>query len=558
MIQDNKTFLFNFRIKTQDLETPVNYASEEENEMEIYLQLPDEVWAEIISILDNKSKYQVALTCQRFNNIIKTYSAVYKTFQINFYGRPKDDTSLIPRLTRPCPTVKFDYTEYVDSDQEHFKSLMRFFETNGKFVKKIVFYGLYATKDRFAQILNEFPNAEDIFFDGHVKHNVADPDNFKNFKAKHNFPRLKKLILEFFPFDDLPFEDLSFEIFDEFFGKCESISTLGLTYYFNILYNKPKLETLYINFTYTNPIVMEAANEFKFVSNLKELNICADVRGEILDPEDSNAKNLQQFIKTQFGIEKFAFYVFTEFLTNSLFNDILQHVINFNPIKFYAVRDIERSQSDLFFFKRLPAVTRLRITSNLDYTLPFFPNLRYLHLATFALNYQAINSLQFLEKLVLELYSREKIEFGKFNLKNLKKLHVSGTGNETSFENAKIIMETHPNIEDFTWNVCFSINEHSIKQQEGILKTANTLKIYCCYPEIMATETESLLRFLQTFVDYRKKLELLRFNLPFNVSESTIKSITEYFHINMPTVKFDYAKNNSYMYQPESWESFYF
>lgn len=47
---------------------------------ELTIQLPDFILGKIFSYLDNSSKLNVALTCKRFNSIVKSDPEVHKTF----------------------------------------------------------------------------------------------------------------------------------------------------------------------------------------------------------------------------------------------------------------------------------------------------------------------------------------------------------------------------------------------------------------------------------------------------------------------------------------------
>lgn len=508
--------------------------SEESNEMEQFQLLPDHVWSKAFSYLENRSKFNVALTCRRFNDIVKTYSEVYETFQITLldpvecenYKNGSTYAFRIPHgLTRPISTVKlnFGYCGALLSEIPGlFDSILAFFVKNGKFVKKISFNELDIDQHSLYQIFNEIPNANSIQFDSSI---VGNRINLQEFDVRHNFKKLKilELCLVYEP------QDLSIDILEKFFGNARNISTLKIPHAYNLLYNKPKLEHVVLQFNDTAFSMESSSVQNEIPMGLKSLKFFIDYPRMPQDPW-SNFKHLEKYVKAQHGIENFSVEPWQD-VSSTLLDNVIQHVTGLDSLKRCEI--YSELHCDRMFFSKRSNAEELRLSSNLEITLPFFPNLRRLFVDcphyNISVDFQVMNELNLLEELVISADKRIT-NLEKIALPKLKKLTFGGKSLNLLevCEFALIILRNHPNIEEFTLGEDLGPENHMIDWHKTLMRTLKKPKRYCCVPYFHEAIDY---QFLDVFVNEGKHLEELVFYLleDVKIDENTERLITEYF-----------------------------
>lgn len=266
---------------------------------------PIDVWSAIFRYLDNKSKFNASLTCKLFKTVIETDPAIYKTFKINF----RENLERLKQITRPIADVTLAHINILSGEFETLEAVISFFQRNGKFISKLKLDDVDMDQDIFFLIANTLNNAVTVFFSGNLRNNEVE-----NFQVKNHFLKLKSLSL----YVGSSTKDLSNDILQEFFGRSKRISTLGLSYNFNIVYNKPKLQKLAVYFGGCSQFIMDDPKTAER-GHLKELNF---IFKQPL-PTDRTKWNWDKFDEyingTQQGIEKLiaknmdqAFYYFLQ------------------------------------------------------------------------------------------------------------------------------------------------------------------------------------------------------------------------------------------------------
>lgn len=515
---------------------------EEFNELERFQLLPDHVWSKAFSYLDNRSKFNVALTCRRFNEIVKSYPEVYKTFQIKIVD-PVDCRELrkidsrylhsfrIPTITRPIPNVRielFHFPDLLSKIPGLFESLISFFISNGKFVTNLSTTCFDIDIYSLSQILNEIPNAKKLKIVGSVV------GSLKDFEVKSKFKKLKLLDLDFF----FGIEDSSIRILEKFFASATNVSILKLSHAFNLLYNKPKLETAVFSVKDPAGFLMDSPSEqmkiFRCVKNLEFYS-----RFDELTASHGNQKNLERFIKSQVGIEFFSVEQFEGNCVDFL-NNLIQHVISLHSLKRCELHDFFEGQ-DTVALSKCSTAEELKISSSIDIVLPFFPHLKrlFIRYPDEAVDFQVINALKLLEDLII-VVTQHETNFEKIKPPNLKKITFGGNDDieeSTVHEMALKILKNNPNIEEFTLSDPIEINDRSIAWQKEFLAEFGGKKLYACMPTFNETRNH---RFLDVFVNEGGNLEMLRFYVD-ELNEEMENSVTQFFGTKNLSTTFEFC-----------------
>lgn len=515
-------------------------------EMEFYQHLPDIVWCKIFSFLENESKFGMALTGNRMNDLIKSYPSIYKTFKLTVKGSAVN----IPPLTRPISTVifcRFDLSTASDFSN----SVFEFFKTNGKFIRKFFCESIVVTQEGFCKILNELPNLEHFSFHAGITNDENNPlFDLMNFQFKYKFSKLKSLYLNLINLG----ANLPVQFLEVLFGNSKKITTLGVNSYLSkLIYNKPNLERLLIKI-YGDFSMDTPAEDYEISTKLKELIVSYGARQDAEFPLNQYIENLETFIKCQYKIEKFSFKTFRYDRNDILFDNIVKHVIGLKTLKKYANCNIIPNMN---FFKANSSVEELEIhCSNSNIILPFYPNLKKV-LFLSAFDHNILNNLKNLEELRIgiEIIPDEPdlTEYEKIDLKKLSKLEIYGCDDllhddsqdySYFYEIAIKILQNHENIIDFLWGFPLVVTEFTIEQQKNLLSYTKKLKRYSCHPVFPQINTEEISKYLDIFVDGLKELETLFFYLGESSSDDrkkVIKIAHEYFNARKTSIKFEYS-----------------